>query len=63
MEATFFDYSLSYLRAGTVISETWEDGQAIKDLNSHLVSFCSTIDLFISNFQYTLLAIVFNCKS
>ncbi|KAI3519853.1 hypothetical protein L1887_09070 [Cichorium endivia] len=23
-------------RAGTVISETWEDGQAIKDLNAHL---------------------------
>ena len=24
-------------RAGTVISETWEDGQALKDLNAHLV--------------------------
>lgn len=25
------------VRAGTVISETWEDGQALKDLNAHLV--------------------------
>lgn len=25
-------------RAGTVISETWEDGQALKDINAHLVS-------------------------
>lgn len=31
-------------RAGTVISETWEDGQALKDVNSHLV--CSSLILF-----------------
>lgn len=24
-------------RAGTIISEAWEDGQALKDINSHLV--------------------------
>ncbi|KAI7743484.1 hypothetical protein M8C21_011247 [Ambrosia artemisiifolia] len=28
--------NVGVIRAGTVISETWEDGQAIKDLNSHL---------------------------
>ncbi|KAL6894052.1 hypothetical protein ACP4OV_008150 [Aristida adscensionis] len=28
--------NVGVMRAGTIISETWEDGQAIKDLNSHL---------------------------
>ncbi|KAK9068112.1 hypothetical protein SSX86_012223 [Deinandra increscens subsp. villosa] len=28
--------NVGVIRAGTVISETWEDGQAIKDLNGHL---------------------------
>ncbi|KAL8094359.1 serine/threonine-protein kinase TOUSLED isoform X2 [Apium graveolens] len=28
--------NVGVIRAGTVISETWEDGQAIKDLNVHL---------------------------
>ncbi|CAL5425591.1 unnamed protein product [Camellia sinensis] len=28
--------SVGVIRAGTIISETWEDGQALKDLNSHL---------------------------
>ncbi|KAK3040194.1 hypothetical protein RJ639_028444 [Escallonia herrerae] len=28
--------NVGIMRAGTVISETWEDGQAIKDLNAHL---------------------------
>ncbi|KAI3804425.1 hypothetical protein L1987_25962 [Smallanthus sonchifolius] len=28
--------NVGVIRAGTVISETWEDGQAIKDLNAHL---------------------------
>lgn len=32
-------------RAGTVISETWEDGQAIKDLNVHLV--CSNLSYLL----------------
>ncbi|XP_008789869.2 serine/threonine-protein kinase TOUSLED [Phoenix dactylifera] len=30
--------NVGVIRAGTVISETWEDGQALKDLNSHLRS-------------------------
>lgn len=28
-------------RAGTVLSETWEDGQALKDLNAQLVRLIS----------------------
>ncbi|KAK8590872.1 hypothetical protein V6N13_030946 [Hibiscus sabdariffa] len=28
--------NVGIIRAGTVISETWEDGQALKDLNAHL---------------------------
>lgn len=28
--------NVGVIRAGTVISETWEDGQALKDVNSHL---------------------------
>ncbi|XP_057956269.1 serine/threonine-protein kinase TOUSLED isoform X2 [Malania oleifera] len=28
--------NVGVIRAGTVISETWEDGQAFKDLNAHL---------------------------
>lgn len=28
--------NVGVIRAGTVISETWEDGQVLKDLNSHL---------------------------
>ncbi|KAK1354493.1 Serine/threonine-protein kinase TOUSLED [Heracleum sosnowskyi] len=28
--------NVGVIRAGTIISETWEDGQAIKDLNVHL---------------------------
>ncbi|XP_021278197.1 serine/threonine-protein kinase TOUSLED [Herrania umbratica] len=28
--------NVGVIRAGTVISETWEDGQALKDLNAHL---------------------------
>lgn len=28
--------NVGVMRAGTMITETWEDGQAIKDLNSHL---------------------------
>lgn len=28
--------NVGVIRAGTVISETWEDGQAIKDVNAHL---------------------------
>lgn len=35
-----------HCRAGTVISETWEDGQALKDLNAHLVCSCQTLILF-----------------
>uniref|UniRef100_A0A0D9ZD70 Protein kinase domain-containing protein n=1 Tax=Oryza glumipatula TaxID=40148 RepID=A0A0D9ZD70_9ORYZ len=34
--------NVGVMRAGTVISETWEDGQAIKDLNSHLKSLLET---------------------
>jgi hypothetical protein len=36
-------------RAGTIISETWEDGQALKDLNAQLVCRISffPFDLFI----------------
>eukprot|EP00249_Psilotum_nudum_P023657 c28945_g2_i2 orf=650-2620(+) len=30
--------NLSVVRAGTVISEAWEDGQALKDIQSHLKS-------------------------
>ncbi|GFZ01530.1 protein kinase superfamily protein [Actinidia rufa] len=29
--------NVGVIRAGTIISETWEDGQALKDLNAHLV--------------------------
>ncbi|MBA0548557.1 hypothetical protein Golob_019649, partial [Gossypium lobatum] len=28
--------NVGVIRAGTLISETWEDGQALKDLNAHL---------------------------
>ncbi|KAE8727655.1 Serine/threonine-protein kinase TOUSLED [Hibiscus syriacus] len=28
--------NVGVIRAGTIISETWEDGQALKDLNAHL---------------------------
>ncbi|KAL2945561.1 Serine/threonine-protein kinase TOUSLED [Bienertia sinuspersici] len=28
--------NVGVMRAGTVISETWEDGQALKDINTHL---------------------------
>lgn len=34
--------NIGVMRAGTVISETWEDGQAIKDLNIHLKSLLET---------------------
>ncbi|KAK3149338.1 hypothetical protein QOZ80_3AG0216050 [Eleusine coracana subsp. coracana] len=34
--------NVGVMRAGTIISETWEDGQAIKDLNSHLKSLLET---------------------
>ncbi|XP_062214579.1 serine/threonine-protein kinase TOUSLED-like isoform X2 [Phragmites australis] len=34
--------NVGIMRAGTIISETWEDGQAIKDLNSHLKSLLET---------------------
>ncbi|XP_078154896.1 protein kinase superfamily protein [Carex rostrata] len=34
--------NVGVMRAGTVISEVWEDGQAIKDLNSHLKSLLET---------------------
>lgn len=34
--------NVGVMRAGTMISETWEDGQAIKDLNSHLKSLLET---------------------
>lgn len=39
------------VRAGTVISETWEDGQALKDLNAHLVRhlYTSVITVFRAN--------------
>ncbi|KAJ0966358.1 hypothetical protein J5N97_027496 [Dioscorea zingiberensis] len=30
--------NVGIIRAGTVISETWEDGQALKDIHSHLKS-------------------------
>ncbi|CAH2049473.1 unnamed protein product [Thlaspi arvense] len=28
--------NVGVIRAGTIISETWEDGQTLKDINSHL---------------------------
>ncbi|KAF8660655.1 hypothetical protein HU200_057567 [Digitaria exilis] len=34
--------NVGVMRAGTMISETWEDGQVIKDLNSHLKSLLET---------------------
>ncbi|ONM09272.1 Tousled-like kinase 1 [Zea mays] len=34
--------NVAVMRAGTIISETWEDGQAIKDLNAHLKSLLET---------------------
>ncbi|RWV96378.1 hypothetical protein GW17_00040916 [Ensete ventricosum] len=34
-------------RAGTIISEGWEDGQALKDLNAHFVSSCEPIVLHV----------------
>ncbi|AQK62831.1 Serine/threonine-protein kinase TOUSLED [Zea mays] len=34
--------NVGVMRAGTIISEIWEDGQAIKDLNSHLKSLLET---------------------
>ncbi|KAJ3697163.1 hypothetical protein LUZ61_000868 [Rhynchospora tenuis] len=34
--------NVGVMRAGTLISEVWEDGQAIKDLNSHLKSLLET---------------------
>ncbi|GER53084.1 protein kinase superfamily protein [Striga asiatica] len=34
--------NVGVIRAGTVISEAWEDGQALKDLNAHLRSLLET---------------------
>ncbi|KAI3906165.1 hypothetical protein MKW92_007907 [Papaver armeniacum] len=34
--------NVGVLRAGTIISETWEDGQALKDLNTHLKHLLET---------------------
>ncbi|KAF9596210.1 hypothetical protein IFM89_007892 [Coptis chinensis] len=34
--------NVGVIRAGTIISETWEDGQALKDLNSHLKQLLET---------------------
>ncbi|KAJ8750344.1 hypothetical protein K2173_014259 [Erythroxylum novogranatense] len=34
--------NVGVIRAGTVISETWEDGQVLKDLNSHLRQLLET---------------------
>ncbi|KAF5192657.1 Serine/threonine-protein kinase TOUSLED [Thalictrum thalictroides] len=34
--------NVGVIRAGTIISETWEDGQALKDLNSHLKHLLET---------------------
>lgn len=34
--------NVGIIRAGTVISETWEDGQALKDLNAHLKHLLET---------------------
>lgn len=42
----FTKYFLVHCRAGTVISETWEDGQALKDVNAHLVCSCQTFITF-----------------
>lgn len=29
-----------HCRTGTIISEAWEEGQALKDINAHLVGSC-----------------------
>ncbi|XP_023516144.1 serine/threonine-protein kinase TOUSLED-like isoform X3 [Cucurbita pepo subsp. pepo] len=34
--------NVGVIRAGTVISETWEEGQALKDLNAHLKQLLET---------------------
>ncbi|XP_030504796.1 serine/threonine-protein kinase TOUSLED isoform X1 [Cannabis sativa] len=34
--------NVGVIRAGTIISETWEDGQALKDLNAHLRQLLET---------------------
>uniref|UniRef100_A0A2P2KC34 Protein kinase domain-containing protein n=4 Tax=Rhizophora mucronata TaxID=61149 RepID=A0A2P2KC34_RHIMU len=34
--------NVGVIRAGTVISETWEDGQVLKDLNAHLKQLLET---------------------
>lgn len=34
--------NVGVIRAGTVISEAWEDGQALKDINSHLKNLLET---------------------
>lgn len=34
--------NVGVLRAGTIISETWEDGQTLKDINAHLKSLLET---------------------
>ncbi|KAG0499485.1 hypothetical protein HPP92_004176 [Vanilla planifolia] len=34
--------SVGVIRTGTIISETWEDGQALKDINAHLKSLLET---------------------
>ncbi|XP_044505790.1 serine/threonine-protein kinase TOUSLED-like isoform X3 [Mangifera indica] len=36
--------NVGVIRAGTIISETWEDGQASKDLNAHLRQLLKTKD-------------------
>ncbi|KAF9623592.1 hypothetical protein IFM89_003382 [Coptis chinensis] len=36
--------NVGVIRAGTIIYETWEDGEALKDLNSHLELYCSSLD-------------------
>lgn len=40
------DDTLIHCRAGTIISETWEDGQVLKDLNAYLVSFSFFMGIF-----------------
>jgi hypothetical protein len=47
-------------RAGTVISETWEDGQVLKDLNAHLVcSFYIYIYIYFGLLKIILLVLNF----
>lgn len=59
----FFYFGLISLimnfRAGTVLSETWEDGQALKDLNAQLVCLIFFLPLCVFSFKLLCHAVIY----